>query len=68
MQTITLGRVTKARCGTCGDGPVPPDVPAVMARFGSEVMPMLPIRSVAQVVPFDWKAKSLGEREPGEDG
>lgn len=57
---------TFARCPTCADEAMPDDVPALPARVAPEP-DLVPVRRLAGL-PLDWRTRSLGEREPGEEG
>jgi hypothetical protein len=72
MLIVRLNGVKRAhfRCAACakasGYGEPPADLPPLQER--SAVVPMLKIGHVgAGALPLDWKARSSGEREPGED-
>jgi len=67
MAVLTIGHLTKVRCGVCAGGPVPPDLPASIVQA-----PAPPI-DVARLglLPLDWSRRTqpMGrEREPGEEG
>lgn len=69
---LRLVFTTKVRCQLC-DGPAPPDLPIDTPPVDAPVVKtsssgMHPIQSIARMLPLDWKARSAGEREPGEEG
>lgn len=59
----------KRRCVACAGEPVP-DLPAWVER--QPIQPtapvFTPVRQLVGTLPFDYKARQIGEREPGEDG
>lgn len=72
MLLITFAKTkrTLVRCAPCakhaGYGEPPPDLPALVERVLPPPMVKLAHAGVG-ALPFDWKARSAGEREPGED-
>jgi hypothetical protein len=62
LQFIDIGRVRLIRGGCCE--PAPPDLPAVIETAAADPV----VQRLASVLPFDWKARSTGDREPGEEG
>jgi hypothetical protein len=67
LKRLTIGRIVKVRCERCV-GPAPADLPPLPARTGiTPTLLMRPTRGVP-MLPLDWKARSTGEREPGEEG
>jgi ribosomal protein S27E len=69
LQTLRFhsGTFVKVRCKNCGTEPAPADLPPLVERQVA-VRPMLHIASGASALPLDWKARALGERDPGEEG
>lgn len=59
---------TKRAFNYCADckGPAPPDLPLTRAPLQRGTKRMLPVGKI--VLPFDWKQKQSGEREPGMEG
>ena len=64
---LTLPGLTrvKRRCSNCA-GEAPPDLPAIVEVVIPSPTPMVPVRRLAGL-PFDWKIRQAGEREPGCD-
>jgi hypothetical protein len=65
---ITAIKSPKLRCPTCAGYPPPDDLPPLVERVPIPVTPMAHIRTGADALPFDFKARAAGEREPGEEG
>jgi hypothetical protein len=68
MAVLSIGRVTKVRCGACAGGPVPPDLPAQIEY--TEPAPPIDLTRLG-LLPLDWSRRTqpVGrEREPGEEG
>lgn len=67
---VTYGGARSAslhmRCEKCM-GPAPPDLPAFVER-APEFTPMVHILTGPGALPFDFKSRATGEREPGEEG
>lgn len=64
------GRVL-VRCAECaqrgGYGSPPPDLPALVERVAPAPMVKIAHAGVG-ALPFDWRKRAAGEREPGEEG
>jgi hypothetical protein len=58
----------KVRCPACAGDRVPADLPPLPTRPAPAWAPLVPIPVGAHVLPLDWKARSAGEREPGQEG
>ena len=75
LLTMQLAQLDPARkfyrCQECAMEPVPKDLPALPAhKTVRDLAPMTPARVLARgtVLPLDYSARRLGEREPGEEG
>jgi hypothetical protein len=69
LQVWTLPGVRRQLiyCEACV-GPAPADLaPLVVSVPEPAWRPLVPIRSGVGLLPLDWKARSAGDREPGED-
>jgi len=64
---LTLQSTEKVRCATC-EGPAPPDLPALVERAPIDMPRMVRFAAGAMALPLDWKARSAGDREVGEEG
>jgi hypothetical protein len=64
--TLPGVRRTRIRCRACAVGPVPPDLPPLCPE--PAWAPLVPIPVGAHVLPFDYKARAAGDRDPGEEG
>lgn len=70
MQVWTLPGVRRQqiRCEACA-GPAPADLPPLEVRAPEVAWrPLVPIPTGVGVLPFDFKARAAGDREPGEEG
>lgn len=63
---LTMVSQPKRRCATCAGEPVPEVLPPVVQSI--PFTPFLKVPSGANVLPFDWKRRSSGDREVGEEG
>ena len=72
MLVFTIATVKKPiqRCQACAGYPAPEDLPSLVDRapVPMSAPPLTGTRAHAAMGPKDWKARSAGEREPGEDG
>jgi hypothetical protein len=67
MLEIVNPAVTRifVRCRACAGEPVPEDLPPLIERV--PMPPLAMARFSAAMLPLDYKAAQLGEREPGCD-
>jgi hypothetical protein len=65
---LRIGHLVKVR-GVCCAGPAPPDLPPYVERVSVvDTRPFVPLRLVADSLPLDWRRRSAGDRDPGEEG
>jgi hypothetical protein len=64
IQLLTVGRIVKARCRVCADGPVPDDIPDAAVASAKVTTAV----TVPGLLPLDWRRRAANDREPGEEG